>query len=394
MKLLTKNILSLLAGALYCLSCTAHIPSDMRAVSSDYSKAGTDGPHVFYRGNKIVVKSVMMEDSVAVARKSVYHQKNEVLLTCVVPETGDAFSFGLSDSVALYPTEWPVLPEKMLVLSDIEGNFLAFKTMLLGAKVMDDQFNWTFGKGHIVLLGDYFDRGTNVTECLWLAYKLESEARAAGGVVHFILGNHETMNMSGDTRYVRNKYFENAELINEEYEKWYAPDTELGQWLRSKNAVEKIGDFIFCHGGISSQIANSRLSLDDINRIARRWYGKPEKKITDPDAALIFNSTFGVFWYRDLAKSKADIGDVNFMLNRYNAKRLVVGHTLTGDLKGLYGGKVICIDLQHEENLRQGFMKTLWIEKGLTYGLDSRGEKTSVFAVAFPTRKPDDEEEK
>jgi hypothetical protein len=44
----------------------------------------------------------------------------------------------------------------------------------------------------------------------------------------------------------------------------------------------------------------------------------------------------------------------------------------------LYRGKVICIDLFHEENIRQGFMKTLFIDKGLLYGLDSRGEMTSL----------------
>jgi hypothetical protein len=391
--LVYKNMFLLITGTLIGLACTAHhIPSDM-AVISDYSKASTDGPHVFYRGNKVVVKSVVMEDSLAVARKSVYRQKSDVLLTCLVPETGDAFSFGLADSTYSYPTEYVVLPEKILVLSDIEGNFLGFKTMLLGTKVMDEQFNWTFGNGHLVLLGDYFDRGMNVTECLWLAYKLEMEARAAGGMVHFILGNHEVMNMSGDIRYVRNKYFENAELINEEYEKWYAPDTELGRWLRAKNAVEKIGDFIFCHGGISPQLATSRMSLADINRIASRWYGKPEKNIIDPDAALIFNSTYGIFWYRDLAKNKAELSDVNFALGRYNAKRMVLGHTLTPDLKALYNGKIICIDLQHEENLRQGFMKTLWIEKGLSYGLDSRGKKTSIFSIAFPPKKAENEKE-
>lgn len=391
MMLVNKNILLLLAGVMGCFSCTAHIPSDMTAISSDYSRAGTDGPHVFYRGNKIVVKSVVMEDSQAVARKAVYKQKNEVLLTCVIPETGDAFSFGLADSLYINPTEYTSMPAKLLALSDIEGNFKALKTMLLGAKVMDDHFNWTFGKGHLVLNGDYFDRGTNVTECLWLIYKLEMEARTAGGNVHFILGNHEVMNMSGDTRYVRNKYFENAELINEEYEKWYTNETELGRWLRSKNVVEKIGDFIFCHAGISPSLANSRMELDDINRIARRWYGKPEKSITDPDAELIFNSTTGIFWYRDLAKNKADISDVNYFLGRYKAKKIVIGHTLSEDVKAMYNGKVILIDLQHEENLRQGFMKTLWIEKGLSYVLDSRGEKSSVFTIVFPPKKNGDD---
>ncbi len=45
--------------------------------------------------------------------------------------------------------------------------------------------------------GDMFDRGDQVTECLWLVYALEETAKAAGGYVHFILGNHELMNLQG-----------------------------------------------------------------------------------------------------------------------------------------------------------------------------------------------------
>ena len=35
-----------------------------------------------------------------------------------------------------------------------------------------------------------------------LLMRLESEARAAGGAVHVVLGNHEVMNIAGDLRYV------------------------------------------------------------------------------------------------------------------------------------------------------------------------------------------------
>ncbi len=345
---------------------------------TDYSKAGADGPHVFYRGGKVVVKSVIIEDSVPVARKAVYRKKSDALLTCRIPETGDAFSFGLMDSITLAPALYPTPPAKMLVLSDIEGNFLALKTMLQGAKVINEKFEWSFGKGHLVLLGDFFDRGVQVTECLWLIYKLEMEAKAAGGVVHFILGNHEVMNLAGDTRYVRNKYFENAELLHEDYNDWYKPTTELGLWLRSKNALEQIGNVLFCHGGISPSVANSRLDMETINRLARRWYGKPTKQIKDPDAQLIFDSKSGIFWYREMARNQADKGDVASALAKFGVERIVLGHTLVNDVVGYYRGQVICIDLFHEENMRMGFMKTLYIEKGLFYGLDSRGEKTTI----------------
>jgi hypothetical protein len=274
----------------------------------------------------------------------------------------------------------------LLALSDIEGNFQALKMMLLGAGVIDEQFNWTFGDGDLVLLGDFFDRGLNVTECLWLLYKLDGEAEAAGGKLHFILGNHEIINLQGNTQYVRRKYLENVRLMHEEYKYWFDHNSELGRWLRTKNAVEKIGDYVFCHGGFSPDLMRARLSLADINRIARQNLGKADYDITNVDAKIIFDTKLGIFWYRAMAKNLATQEDVNSVLAYLGAKRMVVGHTLQSDLTAFYGGKVICIDLYHEENLRQGFIKTLWIEDGYCYALDSRGDKSTVFSISFPRK--------
>ena len=40
----------------------------------------------------------------------------------------------------------------MLVISDIEGNFEAFRKLLQGNGVIDENFNWTYGKDHLVLV--------------------------------------------------------------------------------------------------------------------------------------------------------------------------------------------------------------------------------------------------
>ena len=342
----------------------------------DRSKADVDGPHVFYRGQNVVVKSVERRDSNAVARTQVYANRNMVVLTCRIPESGDEFSFKLQDTLHVEPDNYP-MPARLLALSDIEGNFKAFKLMLLGAKVMDEKFNWTFGKGHLVLLGDYFDRGLNVTECLWLAYKLETEARAAGGKVHFILGNHETLNLEGNTQYVRKKYLENAVLINEDYKRWYDNNSELGRWLRTKNAVEKIGNYVFCHGGISPELAHMGMSLSEINRISRQNLGKPLESMS-MKAQAVFDYKTGIFWYRNVAKNLLKPQEVADVLKYAGATKMIVAHTLQPDVTALYDGMVICIDLFHEENIRQGFVKTLWMEEGALYALDNLGMKSTL----------------
>ncbi len=378
--MLFRLLLALLLGFPISLSAFSGEPDDN-------SKADTDGPHVFYRGNKISVKYVLRRDTGVIAKTLHYSDRKGVSLTCQVPESGDSFSFLLHDSPPPIeePTTYPT-PARLLALSDIEGDFLALKTMLIGAKVMDNKFNWTFGDGHLVLLGDYFDRGLQVTECLWLLYKLEAEAKNAGGKVHFILGNHEVLNLQGNSSYVRQKYLENAALIGEEYKNWYSQNTELGRWLRTKNAVEKIGDYVFCHGGISPELARTQLGLAEINRISRQHLGKPNEEIVSEDARAIFDLKTGIFWYRGAAKNLASKEDITAVLKFAGAKRMVIGHTLQPDLTALYEGRVLCIDLYHEENMRQGFMKTLWMEEGYCYEINSKGEKSTMFSIAFPRK--------
>ena len=85
--------------------------------------------------------------------------------------------------------------------------------ILRGEGIMDENFNWTYGNGHLIISGDLFDRGFHITECMWLLYKLEAEALTQGGKVHLIIGNHEMFNLKDDWRYVEIKYFNNAHLM-------------------------------------------------------------------------------------------------------------------------------------------------------------------------------------
>lgn len=352
----------------------------------DISKADADGPHIFYRGEGIVVKQVERLDTSVVVRTQSYSDRSIIRVQCRIPERGYAFSFSLQKNLTVAADNFP-LPARMLVLSDIEGNFDALYTMLIGAKVIDPSFNWTFGDGHLVLLGDFFDRGLNVTECLWLIYKLETEALEAGGRVHFVLGNHEVLNLEGRFDYVRNKYIENAALIGIDYKYWYDNNSELGRWLRTKHSVLKIGDYVFCHGGISPELVASGVPFFEINRIGRQYLGKKLESIPTASGKTLFSNQTGIYWSRAAARQKLDEKAVEDILRYAGAKRMVIGHTLMADVTSLYGGKVICTDLFHEDNLRMGFMKTLWIEDGIPYGLDSRGEKNSLGVLQQIGRK-------
>ncbi|MBC8034388.1 MAG: metallophosphoesterase, partial [Chitinophagaceae bacterium] len=242
-------------------------------------------------------------------------------------------------------------PQKLFVLSDIEGNFDKFRKLLQSSKVMDENFNWTFGNGHLVFAGDMFDRGYQVTECLWLIYSLEEKAKTDGGYVHFILGNHEIMNLQGDLKYVQPKYLENAKKVNKSLVQLYGEDSELGKWLRTKNVVEKIGDMLFMHGGISRAINNLDITIPEINQLARPYYAERKRDYGNGKVNTIMSSELGPFWYRSYYESenkRAPVSIIDSTLRKFKVKHIVTGHTIVDDnISVHYGGKVFNTDVKH-----------------------------------------------
>ena len=92
--------------------------------------------------------------------------------------------------------------DRVVAVSDIHGAHDAFVQILERAAVIDGQAAWVGGATHLVIVGDVLDRGADSRRSLDLIMRLETEAPAAGGRVHLLLGNHEVMNMTGDLRYV------------------------------------------------------------------------------------------------------------------------------------------------------------------------------------------------
>lgn len=343
----------------------------------DQSGFAPDGPLVHYLDDSTAVRRrIVPLGAGAVVRPDTLRRLSDSL-SCFVQETGLRFRFPRHRFPAAEPAEYPA-PARMLVVSDIEGNFKGLQQLLTGTGVMNAQARWTFGRGHLVFVGDMFDRGLQVTECLWLLYKLEAEAAQAGGKVHFILGNHEVMNLTGHYRYLRRKYRVNADSLGVEYARWYAADTELGRWLRSKNAVERIGPTLFVHGGISPEVAALRLPLTQLNDLTRRSLDAPDTTGLSPAEKLARNPKLSLDWYRGLAREEAPAAHVAAVLRQYGATRMVIAHTPVEEITPLYDGQVIAIDLPHQEQSDQGFMQALWMEGGKLAVVDSQGHKQSL----------------
>jgi len=306
-----------------------------------------DGPYVFYDGTKRVSKGI------EAGKVKSAEGLRSVSVELARPAKG--FSVRLKDSLMVEPSVY-VEPEKIFAVSDVEGEFQGFRKLMMANGVFDEHFNWTFGKGHLVIAGDLFDRGKQVTEYLWLLYRLEEKAKAAGGYVHVILGNHDIMNLSGDLRYVDRKYLLSAESLGMDYMSLFDKNTELGRWLRSKNVMEKIGDKLFVHAGISPELIKLGYGIQQLNDLARPYYDTPKK-----DLRLSLQTVFGKdgpFWYRGYFMApRATMQDVDNALRLYGCKQIIVGHTIVNkNITAYYERKIIGIDVDHHAGRHFGIL--------------------------------------
>jgi hypothetical protein len=366
----------LLLALLFLFTFTIMIPSTSGYGNDHLSGEPEiyDGPYVHYKGDRISISYLMKSDEAKNLKTDTIElqQKDNLLLKVMTDVPGRSFQVRLKKKLSIEKSETPKV-KKLLVLSDIEGNFAALRKLLQANNVIDEDLNWRFGNGHLVLVGDFFDRGTQVTEVLWFIYYLEEKAKAAGGYVHFILGNHEIMNLSGDLRFVQQKYLENASLLNEKYVTLYDENSELGRWLRTKNIVEKIGDIVFAHGGISGDINSMNISVNEMNSLARPYYADTISHYTDEKSAIIF-SDLGPFWYRGYYEKSNHVIPVQIdsTLAQLGVNHIITGHTIVSDTISVwYNGKLLDTDVHHAG----GKSEALLIENGKYYRVNAEGKK-------------------
>lgn len=336
-----------------------------------------DGPHVLYKNDSIFVKYVFNNGG----SKSIHidsfllKQRPALSLKVATDIPGETFTVTLKKQLQVEKSVFPKA-DKQLVISDIEANFKAFRKLLLVNKVIDENFNWIFGKGYLILTGDFVDRGDQQTEVLWLIYALEEKAKAAGGYVHYVLGNHEVMNMDNDLRYVHPKYFETAALIGENYLNLYSENSELGRWLRTKNVAQSIGGILYVHGGISQAVNRINLPVQDINKLTRPYFGDTNYIYSDPIVDTLY-SDLGPFWYRGYyaGTNRASKEQVDSSLSLFGVKKIITGHTIIADtISVLFSGKVLNVDVKHA----MGHSEALLIENKKFYRVTDQGERFQI----------------
>lgn len=274
--------------------------------------------------------------------------------------------------------------EQVVAIGDLHGDWAQYMAVMRAAGLVNRRGRWDGGTTHLVQTGDIPDRGPDTRRIIDHLRKLEREAQRAGGRVHMLIGNHDAMNVYGDLRYVTAGEFEafesrNAERYQEllwerqlqrleaadaeafasmdleayrreweerfplgwnEHRQAWGVEGDYGKWVLSNPVVLKIDGTLFLHAGLSAKFCRASLAgITERVHAGLRNY--------DPRNPGIVEDELGPLWYRGLAMDAEQERDamVTAILERYDAERMVVGHTPTGGVVWpRFGGRVILND--------------------------------------------------
>lgn len=315
--------------------------------------------------------------------------------------------------------------ERIVAFGDIHGDYEQFTALLTSAHLINSRGKWSGGRTHFVQLGDVTDRGPDSRKIVDLIIKLEKEARRAKGQVHFVIGNHEAMNMVGDLRYVHPGEYQafagpsSVRVRDRQYRRtvdhikattpedtwptfddvyraaWdaehplgyvelrqaWGPQGKYGRWLVKHHAVIRINDAVFMHGGIGPKyVDHSRKTLND-QVVADLKTGN-----YNPDALIMDEQ--GPLWYRGLVMNPEaeEQPHVSALLASHEVSHIVVGHTpLVGAIYPRFGDDVILIDVGIGAHYggRSAFLEiteggmTAW-HRGTALAIPSDGGQTRI----------------
>lgn len=253
--------------------------------------------------------------------------------------------------------------ERIVAIGDVHGDMMKARRAFKLAGLVDGDDNWIGGKTVVVQLGDVLDRGDNEVQLYhWLA-KRKVEAEKAGGALHVLNGNHETMNVASQFRYATqggvddfkrwgqthamgmalksmcnvcsSNMLASARAIFESSKRDDAsarfealrPGGEFSRRFLAPNPVIlAIGSTVFVHGGLLPH--HVEYGIEKINHETQDWILHGSLK----DMPRFLSGRKAVVWARDYSHENEEYCDCEALKEALSkvpgAKRMVVGHTI------------------------------------------------------------------
>jgi hypothetical protein len=226
---------------------------------------------------------------------------------------------------------------RVVAIGDLHGDLRATRRALLLAGAMDEADQWTGGELVVVQTGDQLDRGDDEAQILDLLDRLQTQAALQGGALLVLNGNHETMNVLGDFRYVTAHAMHDIDEVQPRSAQAgsfsaayqgragaFLPGGGIALKLAERPLIVMVGDTAFVHGGVLP--AHVNYGIDRLNDETGAWMrgerSTPPPLVVDPDGPL---------WtrlYGDPQLTASVCAILESTLKLLGAKRLVVGHTV------------------------------------------------------------------
>jgi len=357
---------------LICLSCIPNLSASCQSAGRD-SVSVNDGPYIFLVNDTL--KVMRIENSLLTENYFPPRNLSEIKISS--DQSSDYRELMKVFSLKPEYCQNYKRVDSIAAISDVHGQYKIYLNQLIANGIIDKNLNWKFGKGHLVVLGDVFDRGGMVTEILWHLFGLEKQAVKAGGMVHYILGNHEVMVIDQDLRFINEKYREVEAISGINYSDLYSENSVLGKWLRSRPVMITINDIIFVHGGISPELVQRNLKIDQVNRLFYEEFAGKELQAAEGNEQLSFiNGNNGPLWYRGyFADTTFTESKLDSILGYYKKEHIIVGHTTHKEIQILFNNKVFGID----NGIVYGQPGTLLLyKKGYFYKCSINGVRTKL----------------
>jgi hypothetical protein len=231
--------------------------------------------------------------------------------------------------------------DRVVAIGDLHGDLRATREALRLAGALGADGHWAGGKLVVVQTGDQLDRGDDEPDILDLLDRLASEASAAGGALHALIGNHEVMNVRGDFRYVTPDGFRDYAAtpsggLHEREIQSLPPEKQgraaaflsgetVANRLAKHPVVIQVGDSVFVHGGLLERYVHR--GLGRINREVQDWMRTPNSELA-PGSATDERGPLWLRTYSDGIPPTRACAELASVLEWLSAKRLVVGHTV------------------------------------------------------------------
>lgn len=225
-----------------------------------------------------------------------------------------------SCTLAPIPLVVPGTPKRLVAIGDLHGDLNAARKALQAAGAIDETDKWIGGDLVLVQTGDILDRGDGESKIFALFESLSTQAKAAGGNIVMLDGNHELMNAAHDFRYVTPGGMTD---FGGDRAAAFAPGGTWAKKLAMHNVVAIVDGNVFSHAGVLPEWVTH---VDDENLAARCWLDGQAGTSSDPPRMLA--SEDSPVWQREYGiPDKVDCARLSDALTRLGAKRMIVGHT-------------------------------------------------------------------